>query len=295
MYLGDQTKALALFLKGDVLARKPVSGNTADRLKMRAVKVIEHEKDSLTESFLRYFSIELATTPEQKESVYKIRYRVYCEEFGYEPADRFPDKMEFDAYDDHSLHCLITHKSSGMPAGCVRMISAAENENSDIDILPFEKDCSESLDNEYIRGLNLDRKTVCEISRLAVDGAFRRRKSETQTPFGGVDAMDCSHHEQRTFGLIAVAGFLAATALTDLTGRTNVFAMMESFLPRLLKRSGIAFQKAGVDIEYHGLRAPYFIKTQSALNNMRPDLKDMYQVIYEKIKASFAEQTKTSY
>jgi hypothetical protein len=30
IYFGDQIKAIALFLRGDVLARKPVSGNMAD-------------------------------------------------------------------------------------------------------------------------------------------------------------------------------------------------------------------------------------------------------------------------
>jgi len=258
-----------------------------------AAKVIEQEKDSLTESFLQYFSIGLATTPEQKESVYKIRYRVYCDEFGYEPADRFPDKMEYDAYDnDAALHCLITHKSSGTPAGCVRLILATENDYSDI--LPFEKACSESLDDELIRALNLDRKTVCEISRLAVDGTFRRRAGETETRFGEVDAMDFSHHEKRTFGLIAVAGFLATMALTDLTGRTNVFAMMEPFLPRLLGRSGIIYQKVGRDIEYHGLRAPYFGRTQPTLDNMRSDLKELYEIIYKKIRQSYVEQATTA-
>ena len=259
-----------------------------------AVKIIEHEKnkDSLTENFLKYFSVELATTPALKESVFKIRYRVDCEEFGYEPADHFPDKCEKDTYDDHALHCLITHISSGIPAGCVRLIPAVDNGNSDI--LPFERDCLNSLDKEFIQGLNLDRKKVCEISRLAVDGAFRRRACETQSRFGCLNAMDYSILEQRTFGLIAVAGFLAATALTELAGRTNVFAMMESFLPRLLKRSGIVFQKAGVDIDYHGVRAPYFIKTQSALDNMRPDLKGMYDAIYEQIRPSFAEQVTTT-
>ena len=256
------------------------------------VKVIKKEKDSLTESFLQYFAIDLAATPAQKENVFKIRYRVYCEEFGYEPADRFPDKTEYDAYDGHSLHCLITHISSGLPAGCVRLIPTTVNDNTDI--LPFEEACSESLDTEFIRGMNLDRGTVCEISRLAVDGTFRRRAGEARTRFGDVDALDCTHQERRTFDLIAVAGFLAATALSDLACRTNVFAMMEPFLPRLLKRSGIIFQKVGEDIEYHGVRAPYFIRTQSALDNMRPDLKDMYKAIYKKIKPFYAEQETTA-
>lgn len=247
----------------------------------------QKQANTLAENFQQYFSVDLATTPEQKLDVYKIRYRVYCDEFKYEPADRFPEKVEFDEFDDKSLHCLITHRS-GMPAGCVRLVPAyGDADNSS---LPFEKYCMDSLDTEYIERLNLERNTVCEISRLAVDGAFRRRSGEALTRFGEVDAMDCSRQEQRTFSLIAVVGFLAATALTDLTGRTNVFAMMEPFLPRLLKRSGILFQRAGKDINYHGTRAPYYNNTQSVLENMRSDLRELYDAVHKQIEHAYSEK-----
>lgn len=237
---------------------------------------------SLAENFKRYFSVQFADSAEQKHKVYHIRYRVYCDEFGYEPADQFPDLEEYDQFDQGSLHCLIVHKSSGMPAGCVRLVPTVGD--SATDPLPFEKHCSNSLDREFFDTLDISRETVCEISRLAVDGAFRRRSGEALTRFGEVDAMDCSQSEKRSFSLIAVAGFLAATALTDLTGRTNVFAMMEPFLPRLMKRSGIVFERAGKDIDYHGIRAPYFIRTQDALENMLPELKELYAWIRVQIE-----------
>ena len=41
-------------------------------------------KLSLSESFERYFKVELAISEAQKNLVYGIRYRVYCEEFKYE-------------------------------------------------------------------------------------------------------------------------------------------------------------------------------------------------------------------
>ena len=88
--------------------------------------------------------------------------------------------------------------------------------------------------------------------------------------------------------MIAITGFLAATAITELTHKTNVFAMMEPFLPRMLKRSGIIFERVGGDMDYHGIRAPYFIRTQSALDNMRPDLHELYDAINEKVKAGYA-------
>lgn len=240
------------------------------------------EKLTLVESFQKYFLVEKATTLTQKEKAYHIRYRVYCDEFKYESVDLFPDQKESDEYDDEAHHCLIIHKQSRIPAGCVRMVPTIDSDKDNL--LPFEKYCSESLDNEFIKSLDLDRQTVCEISRLAVDGAFRRRSGEALTRFGEMDSLDCTQQEKRSFSLIAVAAFLASTAFTDMSGRTNVFAMMEPFLPRLLKRSGIVFQRAGKDINYHGVRAPYFIKTQSALDNMVPDLRALYDWIYQQIE-----------
>lgn len=242
-----------------------------------------NEAPSLTRTFQDFFTVEFAKTKEQKSQVYGIRYRVYCDEFGYESVDEFPNQEEKDEYDDYSFHCLIMHKKSGLPAGCVRLVPALNDKGIDAS-LPLELHCKDSLDHQYISSLNLDRQTVCEISRLAVDRLFRRRSGEELTRFGEVQGLDCSKQEQRTFSLIAIAAFLAATALTEISGKTNVFAMMEPFLPRMMKRSGIVFNKSGFDMDYRGIRAPYFIQTQSALDNMREDLKDLYSWIYKQIE-----------
>ncbi len=239
----------------------------------------------LSENFLRYFDVYYAASPEHLAQVYAIRYRVYCEEFSYEPAEAFPDRQEFDEFDANSLHALVYHKSSGRPAGCVRLVTTTGEGGGDL--LPFEKNCAGSLDQEYIDGLGLERQKVCEISRLAVDSEFRRRSGEQVTRYGEVEGLDCSQQERRTFSLIAVTCFLAATALTDISGRTNVFAMMEPFLPRLLQRSGIDFKRVGRDIDYHGMRAPYFVTTQTTLETMRPDLKELYTEVYHRIHAGY--------
>lgn len=244
-------------------------------------------KTSLTDKFLQYFQVELATSDVDKKAVFEVRYRVYCDEFRYESGDRFPDKAEFDEYDEYSLHCLIRHKSSNIPAGCVRLVPAGV-EKAD-GLLPFEKYCSESIDTAFIENLKMDRNNMAEVSRLAVDGAFRRRAGETATRFGEVEALDCSAVEKRTFSLIAIAGFLACTALAELSGKTDVFAMMEPFLPRLVKRSGIAWQQAGKTIEYHGDRALYHIKTQAAVDNMVPELRGLYEAIYQEIAKSYRD------
>lgn len=239
-------------------------------------------KLTMTESFSRYFSVSLAETPGQKKDVYKIRYRVYCEEFKYESLDEFPDQLEFDEYDAISRHCLITHNETGVPAGCVRLVPAlGPAEESP---LPFEKHCGDSLDSRLIDSMRLDRKTVCEISRLAVDGRFRRRTGEGLTRYGEMSSLDLSLQEQRACSLIAVAGFFSGNVLTEMENRGNMFAMMEPFLPRLLKRSGIFFERVGKDIDYHGIRAPYFCTSQSVLDNMYQDeVREFYHWLRENI------------
>lgn len=243
---------------------------------------------TMVELFKKYFIVEFVTTAKEKRKVYNIRYNVYCKEFKFEAVENCPDKMEKDEFDDSSLHCLITHVATKIPAACVRLVPAYSQAQPPLDLLPFEKYCAKSLDTDFIEQLNLTRESQCEISRLAVDGVFRKRSGEALTRFGDIN-LEFTKEEQRTFLLIAIAAFLAATVLTELSGRTNVFAMMEPFLPRLLKRSGIIFQRAGKDIDYHGIRAPYFCTTKSALENMRPELVELYQWIYNQIEHSYLD------
>lgn len=245
------------------------------------------ETGKLVEDFERYFNVVFANTEQLKQEVYGVRYRVYCEEFNYEATDLFPEQQEKDEYDDISMHCLITHKASGKSAGCVRLVPALEQQPSFL--LPLEKYCDESIDKPFVKNLQLDRLKECELSRLAVDQTFRRRPGEQMSRFGSLTVLDVPENEQRTFPLIAVSAFVAAIALTDLCGRNSVFAMMEPFLPRLLKRSGIYFVRSGQDVDYHGIRAPYFLDAHSS-DSVSDDLKPLYFWIKEQLKLGFNAQ-----
>jgi N-acyl amino acid synthase of PEP-CTERM/exosortase system len=243
----------------------------------------DESKSTLTEVFEKYFKVELAVSAAQKEQVFRIRHRVYCEEFKYQAVDPSGHGLETDEFDPDSRHCLITHIHDGIhtPAGCVRLVPALETVEKGL--LPLEKFCRSSLDQPQIDSMKLERSSICEISRLAVDSAYRRRDGESLTRYGQINGTNISEEERRSFSLIAIACFLAATVMTDMDQRTNVFAMMEPFLPRLMHRSGIDFQRVGKDMDYHGIRAPYFITTQSALENMHPDLLKLYHWIKSNI------------
>jgi N-acyl amino acid synthase of PEP-CTERM/exosortase system len=242
---------------------------------------MDKDSASLVADFQRYFDLVLATTPAELESVYRVRYRVYCEEFHYEPAEAFPDQLEKDHFDIKSKHCLVVHKASGMPAGCARLVLADEHS-----LMPMEQYCSSAIDKALIRSYDGRRHTICEFSRLGVDGAFRRRPGERESRFGEISALDCSKREQRTFSLIAVSTILSALAMSELIERPHCFAMMEPFLPRLLKRSGFVVHPAGSEIEYHGNRSPFYFDTREEYGVMAEALKEFYSTIRADFAAS---------
>ncbi|TCO74336.1 PEP-CTERM/exosortase system-associated acyltransferase [Chromatocurvus halotolerans] len=235
---------------------------------------------SLFMEFARYFELSLALTPAEKEAVYAVRYRVYCEEFGYEPIEAFLDRQETDEFDNQSAHCLVTHKETGRPAGCVRLVFV-EGDNR----LPMELHSGGAIDADFMRRFDQTRGEICEISRLAVDGAFRRRRGEDASQFGAHDSFLFNDEERRTFPLIAVALFLASAAVADIQSRPNLFAIMEPFLPKILGRIGVQFQRVGEDFQFRGVRAPYYAN----INDLVRDIPDDLRLCYDAVKAQFID------
>ncbi|WOJ98261.1 PEP-CTERM/exosortase system-associated acyltransferase [Congregibacter brevis] len=242
--------------------------------------LVKPDVSSMFLDFAKYFELSLALTDEQKANVFRVRYSVYCEEFGYEDAAAFKDGLERDAFDEQSIHCLIMHKASGTPAGCVRLVSPQESTQ-----MPFEDHCKGALDQDFFGGFAHRRASMAEISRLAVDGQFRRRRGEKATRFGDAESLHFEAREKRTFSLIAVTLFLAATAVADLLRRKDCFAIMEPFLPTILRRMGVIVKRVGEDFEYKGIRAPYYLNIDEVVRDGPDDLR----ICYEVVRGQFAE------
>lgn len=235
---------------------------------------VKPEMSSLFMDFARYFELTLALTDEQKAAVYAVRYNVYCEEFGYEDPDAFRDRMETDAFEDQSIHCLVIHRASGVAAGCVRLVTVEADTT-----MPMEDHCHDSLDQDFFGQLKNRRATMAEISRLAVDSQFRRRRGESETRFGNTASLHFAAREERTFSLIAVSLFLAAAAAADIVKRPDCFAIMEPFLPVILRRTGIVVKRVGDDFDFKGVRAPYYLNITEAIRAAPSELSLCFDVV----------------
>jgi N-acyl amino acid synthase of PEP-CTERM/exosortase system len=190
---------------------------------------------NLIDIFNHYLAIVQADTKELLDSVFRLRFQVYCVERGFEDAAGYPEGRERDDDDARSLHFLVLDRSTGAPVGTVRLILP----RVDADLPVFRL-----LRPGERRGVVLPRGTTAEVSRFAVAKSFRRR---LQKDLGGSRPM----LPLLTFGLIR-----AVAMMTLAGGVTHIVAMMEPALLRMLGRLGIEFHLIGEPVEHHGTRQP---------------------------------------
>ncbi len=245
----------------------------------------------LMNHFQDYFQVTLAQTPDLIERIQRLRYEVYCREFHFEKDEDCPNKLEQDMYDPLSIHCLITHRATGVDAGCIRIVTPPASGVQTF-VLPLERCCIQSITDTKWHPSYLPRDQIAEVSRLAVHTHFRRRRGESESPIGTKHFDSVSEKEQRTFPLLAVALFCAGCALMTIIKRGDAFIMTERSLARILRSLKCPCIQVGEIIEYHGSRAAYYVPMREVVETMQDEVKGLYSFIYQSL-ADGMEQNST--
>lgn len=235
---------------------------------------------SIADNFNQYFQIRFANSKQLREEAFKIRYGVYSRELGWEPEN--DQEMESDECDDYAYHCLLEHRRTKVYAGCIRLIIPPLN-NPSVQ-LPFEENCLHSARTEIVDSTKLDRGSFGEISRLAVLDTFRRREKEKSVPYvlGDVNPKTVyTEDERRNFPNIAIGLYLGGIALAKLCQHKGMFVMMEPRLNKRLQRFGLPFQQVGDEMDYHGLRAMFYLDKDDFHSKLSEELLALYDIIYE--------------
>jgi N-acyl amino acid synthase of PEP-CTERM/exosortase system len=236
----------------------------------------DQSADTLWYYFPQYFKAMLANTSLQKQAIYRLRHKVYCEELAFESAR--PDMLEQDGFDDRSLHACIKQAVSGQLAGTVRIItSAAEAEH-----LPIEKYFANRITESALAPHNFNREQICEVSRLAVPAEIRCRALGTRE---GVSPLEntCSK-------LVAISLYLISQLLCLRSGRIHAYVIVEPALARALRRVGIHFVQIGDAINYNGVRAPYYLDVRSTSTTLKPEYRQLRDMLEQHLFGTPVEQ-----
>jgi N-acyl amino acid synthase of PEP-CTERM/exosortase system len=228
----------------------------------------------LVDIYRSMFEALPATTPELLRQVYGLRYQVYCLETGFEDPAASPDGLETDEYDNHSLHGLLLHRRSRMPAGTIRVVLPELGRHSGR--LPIRKVCRDPRLRDP--GFLPERSTA-ELSRFAISKAFRQRLGDEL--YGSVH-QDNKLRDSRIIPHISLGLMAVALQMTQGHGIEYICAVMEPALLRLLGRLGIRFTPIGPLVDYHGKRQPCFAEIDTLLSTIERDRHDVWEVVTDR-------------
>jgi N-acyl amino acid synthase of PEP-CTERM/exosortase system len=212
------------------------------------------------------------------EDTFRLRYKIYCEERGFEKLEDHPDGIETDKYDSHSLH-FAYYNQSGQLVGTVRIILDSE------DGFPIERHCQLHSNRPA-----LDKSRLGEISRLALSKDVRRRAEDAYIYYDGIDeqpvqifspAEDRRHRHE-----IVISLYKRIYIESKKMGLTHWYTVMSKGLHTLLGRLGIIFRPIGPEQYYHGLRTPYLGEIEEIENNVKRLNPAFYEEATAELKRS---------
>jgi len=215
--------------------------------------------NTIIDNFNDYFEILPAISDELKIEVYKLRYQIYCIENDFLNSEDYPDNLEFDNFDRHSIHYLIRHRKSGDFVATTRLI--LPDANNPEKFFPLELNCK--IDNIAVMQ-SIERKHLGEVSRLCVSKAFKKRKNEAQSlaPLGSECSLYFTPEEQRSFPIICLALIACSIKAGYDNGLHYSFAATDSPLLHFISALGINAIEIGPMTNYHGNRWPVLIKAK---------------------------------
>ncbi|WP_162617928.1 PEP-CTERM/exosortase system-associated acyltransferase [Salinicola halophilus] len=241
------------------------------------------------ERFWDHFEFVLALTPAQKREVYALRYNVYTGEFGHQMPGAPAQALEFDAFDACALHCLVRDRHTGETVACIRVVSPGSAE-AGLATLPVETHAEGYFSHADLIPTKLPRETICEVSRAAILGRYRKRLGGERVEADGCGEPGAIPHAEaiRVASLLGGAVYCASTVMIELVERRHAFALMEPRLARLLGRFGLRFERVGELQPFNGVRAAYYIDQHRARETLKPSLQGFYQRIADTLSAQFA-------
>ncbi len=226
-------------------------------------------------AFHQYFEIIEANTPELLKTVFDLRYRILCVHNvipGFD-TNNYPNELESDQYDSHSIHFLLRHRPTNTFIGTTRLI--LPNPLDPMDKFPTE------LNTHFYPGFVLDsssRKHATEVSRFAILSDFFKRKGERHMLSQSTE-IGCKAQERRRFphpmlGLVV--------GLIQLCARNNIYHLISAMEPALNKLLGfysLQMNPIGPPADYHGLRTPYYLYLPDLLDRMYQDHRSLWELI----------------
>ncbi len=240
-------------------------------------------------------SFTVFTVSDEKDltEIYRLRYKIYCLEWGFEKPEKYSNGILTDVYDNYALHFAV-RDYTGKIIGAIRLIPDSREG------FPIEKYCQLDINTDQI-----PRQKTVEISRLAIHRDFRRRvedkyiygPDEDRRSIGSFDFSNnysynrrfedknrykntslrpgASQIERRKKHEIILSLYKAIYQESKRRQLNYWYAVMTKGIIVLLDKFGLMFNAIGDPVDYHGIRTPYLgeiDKIEQTMSDKDPEL-----------------------
>lgn len=204
-----------------------------------------------------------ANFEETMEEVFRLRYKVYCEEWGFEDIAAYPNGMERNEFDNSSVHFIIQSTSDDSIVGTARVIFPSELGYAVTKFCRIDP----QLHGRWLE--NAAEARIGEVSRLAISKEYRKRIEDDVLSGFSSELPLANHleHEKRKCNYVHEFYKYLLVQSMDM-GLTHWYVAMKRGLHILLKRVGMEFHPVGPEIDYHGLRTPYLGNLEEIMAGM---------------------------
>ncbi|MBF0217258.1 MAG: PEP-CTERM/exosortase system-associated acyltransferase [Candidatus Omnitrophica bacterium] len=179
------------------------------------------------------------------DDIYRLRYQVFCKELKFMREADHPDGLEKDKYDPYSIHFTIEDSESVV--GTLRLILDGPHG------FPFTEYCGGDIDVDIA---SLDRKKICEFSRLAILKRYRKSCGEIlryRNIYSGVAREVTPAERSGLTKCMALGLYREIYQECKRRGITHVFALMEKPLWRFFLMQNFVFKPVSRDVYCYGV------------------------------------------
>jgi N-acyl-L-homoserine lactone synthetase len=245
--------------------------------------------------------VSAVTDENELKEVYRLRYKVYCYEWGFEKPENHPEEMVTDVYDRNALHFAVINDMQKIAGAISLILHSPEG-------FPAEKYCELNINPD-----DIPRDSIAEISRLVIHRSYRRRSedkyiygpdeerrsigsfnypssySHARTTFRRADdkyrqrgarRSNESYSERRKRHEVIINLFKAIYEESKRKKITHWYTVMTKGIVILLDKFGFKFEAIGDPVDYNGIRTPYLgdiEKIEQDMQNISPDLYEELQ------------------
>lgn len=232
------------------------------------------------------------------KEIYRLRYKVYCYELGFEKPENYPDEMVTDVYDSNALHfavkderqkiigaiSLILNSTEGFPTDkyCELNINRDElpaGSVAEISRLVIHRDYRRRAEDKFIYGPDEERRSIgsFEYSSDYANGRSYVRRAEDKYRQRGARRPNESYSERRRRHEIIINLYKAVYQESKRRKITHWYSVMTKGIFMLLNQFGFKFEEIGDPVDYHGIRTPFLgdiAKIEQELLDVSPELHE---------------------